>query len=263
MPIPALEKEKLRHEMRKMLNRKNNKNRLHKVQKNVQVYEIGMPLLPILERKLGIELDSIRRGFCLNEVRLSAKRATNKANKYGLPEEPEKEKTKPPAMANVYGSAVSGGADEKGEKQIFRQRLHLHQVEKLQKIAEDAGWSLLKIPRPQRDHIASHIGITVEQFKNFFSNAKPKDKKKAAPRKEGDPSDPINNPPGEAGVYRQRLSVWQIEELTKAAVEVNWSLAKIAKPDREVLSKKVGITVDQLKNFFSNAKPDELKKSAI
>ena len=50
MPIPSAENENLRHEMRKMLHRKNNKNRLHKIQKNVQVYDIGMPLLAALER---------------------------------------------------------------------------------------------------------------------------------------------------------------------------------------------------------------------
>lgn len=53
MPIPTEEKDKLRHEMRKMLNRKNNKNRLQRARKNVQVTEIGLPLLSALERVSG------------------------------------------------------------------------------------------------------------------------------------------------------------------------------------------------------------------
>lgn len=50
MPIPADIKEKLRHEVRRLLNRKGYKSRLHLVQKNEHVHEVGVPILGILEK---------------------------------------------------------------------------------------------------------------------------------------------------------------------------------------------------------------------
>eukprot|EP00951_Prasinocladus_malaysianus_P018438 scaffold147339_cov35-Prasinocladus_malaysianus.AAC.3 len=237
MPIPTAEKERMRGELRRMLNRKTNKNRLHLMQKNEDLYEMAMPLLAALEKKLGVELDSIKRGFCINEVRMSAKRAANKADKYGAPPVPEKAKkpakqpraskaaaansalanaptaaqlaslpslppmpSLPPgmqgltsqaslapqgsgmpqinAMLDVLGSTfgLPGGALQQQLSQQIMPGMPGMTMPK--KIADDADWSLLKIPRPQRDNIAAEIGITVEQFKNFFSNAKPKDRKK-------------------------------------------------------------------------------------
>jgi hypothetical protein len=38
---------------------------------------------------------------------------------------------------------------------------------------------LLRIPRVQREQLSAKVGVSVGQLKNFFSNAKPKDKKKS------------------------------------------------------------------------------------
>mmetsp|Transcript_38619 Transcript_38619/g.100342 ORF Transcript_38619/g.100342 Transcript_38619/m.100342 type:complete len:170 (+) Transcript_38619:281-790(+) len=101
-----------------------------------------------------------------------------------------------PQMGAMPSQAMPGAAphtpgDEagaNGKRVIYRQRLTNEQVGQLTQIAEAAEWSLLRIPRAQREALSTQVGVTVGQLKNFFSNAKPKDRKKSlGKRKEDEP----------------------------------------------------------------------------
>ncbi|KAK9833710.1 hypothetical protein WJX74_003507 [Apatococcus lobatus] len=63
-----------------------------------------------------------------------------------------------------------------------RKRFTEDQLNALQKLAEEAQWSLVSVPREARDKFCSEWEITKARLHNFFNNRKPKDLKKARSR---------------------------------------------------------------------------------